>query len=147
MSTGVLDFNIELAILKSKTPVDTYNVGMCASIAGVIFMAGRNRIMMDYSQFMMHPTSGADDPKVKKSFEDSLSNLLSAKSDITQEQVTELMNETTWLNAEECLVKGFATEIEKAANVNKKRLSTQNVDNFFAFGSSAPLVGCIINCE
>ena len=93
-------------------------------------MAGRNRVMMDYAQFMMHPTSGADDPKAKKSFEDSLSNLLSAKSDISQEQVTELMNETTWLNANECLEKGFATEIEKASNVNKKRLSTQNVDNF-----------------
>jgi hypothetical protein len=86
--------------------------------------------MMDYAQFMMHPTSGAKDKKAKASFEESLSSLLSAKSDITQEQVAELMKETTWLNAEECLKKGFCTEIEKTANVNKKRLSTANVDNF-----------------
>lgn len=40
------------------------------------------------------------------------------------------MAETTWLDAEECLAKGFATEIEKTENVNKKRMSTQNIDNF-----------------
>jgi len=123
-------YNIASAILKTKTPVDTYNVGMSASIAGVIFMCGRNRIMMDYAQFMMHPVSGSSDEKSKQSFEDSLSTLLSAKADITQEQVAELMAETTWINAEDCLEKGFCTEIEKTSNVNKKRLSTANVSNF-----------------
>jgi len=128
---SVMDgYNIGSAILKTKTPVDTYNTGACISIAGVIFMCGRNRVMMDYAQFMMHQTNGAKDKKAKASFEDSLSSLLSAKADITQEQVSELMKETTWLNAEECLEKGFCTEIEKTANVNKKRLSTSNVDNF-----------------
>ena len=37
-------YNIYNAILRSKTPVDTYNVGIAASIAGVIFMAGRKDI-------------------------------------------------------------------------------------------------------
>ena len=123
-------YNIASAILKTKTPVDTYNVGMSASIAGVIFMCGRNRIMMDYAQFMMHPVSGSSDEKSKQSFEDSLSTLLSAKSDITQEQVAELMAETSWINAEDCLEKGFCTEIEKTSNVNKKRMSTKDVANF-----------------
>ena len=128
---SVMDgYNIGSAILKTKTPVDTYNTGACISIAGVIFMCGRNRIMMDYAQFMMHPTSGTKDKKAKQSFEDSLSSLLSAKSDITQEQVSELMKETTWMNADECLEKGFCTEIEKTTDVNKKRLSTSNIDNF-----------------
>ena len=58
-------YNIASAILKTKTPVDTYNVGMSASIAGVIFMCGRNRIMLDYAQFMMHPASGTKDKKNK----------------------------------------------------------------------------------
>lgn len=123
-------YNIASAILKTKTPVDTYNVGLAASMAGVIFMCGRNRVMMDYAQFMMHPVQNAVDKKLIKSFTDSASSLLSSKSDITQEQVSELMNETTWLNAEQCLAKGFCTEIEKVANVNKKRMSTANVENF-----------------
>lgn len=123
-------YSIGSTILKTKTPVDTYNVGMTASIAGAIFMCGRNRVMMDFAQFMMHPVSGAMDKKSAKSFEDSISTLLSAKSNMTQEEVSELMAETTWLNAEQCLEKGICTEIEKTANVNKKRLSTANIDNF-----------------
>ena len=123
-------YSIGSTILKTKTPVDTYNVGMAASIAGAIFMCGRNRVMMDFAQFMMHPVSGAMDKKSAKSFEDSISTLLSAKSNMTQEEVSELMAEITWLNAEQCLEKGICTEIEKTANVNKKRLSTANIDNF-----------------
>lgn len=123
-------YSIGSTILKTKTPVDTYNVGIAASIAGAIFMCGRNRVMMDFAQFMMHPVSGAMDKKSAKSFEDSISTLLSAKSNMTQEEVSELMSETTWLNADQCLEKGICTEIEKTANVNKKRLSTANIDNF-----------------
>ena len=123
-------YSIGSTILKTKTPVDTYNVGIAASIAGAIFMCGRNRVMMDFAQFMMHPVSGANDKKSDKSFMDSISTLLSAKSNMTQEEVSALMTETTWLNAEQCLEKGICTEIEKTANVNKKRLSTANIDNF-----------------
>jgi len=127
----VLDgYSIGSTILKTKTPVDTYNVGIAASIAGAIFMCGRNRVMMDFAQFMMHPVSGSDDKKSYKSFMDSISTLLSAKSNMTQEEVNQLMTDTTWLNAEQCLEKGICTEIEKTASVNKKRLTTANIDNF-----------------
>ncbi len=127
----VLDgYSIGSTILKTKTPVDTYNVGISASIAGAIFMCGRTRVMMDFAQFMMHPVSGSDDKKSYKSFMDSISTLLSAKSNMTQEEVNQLMTDTTWLNAEQCLEKGICTEIEKTANVNKKRLTTANIDNF-----------------
>lgn len=128
---SVLDgYNIASSILKTKTPVDTYNVGLCASIAGVIFMCGRNRVMMDFAQFMMHPVSGAMDEKSTKSFEDSLAALLAAKADITQDQVAELMADTTWLNAEQCKDSGFATDIEEAKGVNKKRLTVKDPLNF-----------------
>jgi hypothetical protein len=123
-------YSIGSTILKTKTPVDTYNVGIAASIAGAIFMCGRNRVMMDFAQFMMHPVSGSDDKKSYKSFMDSISTLLSAKSNMTQEEVNQLMTDTTWLNAEQCLEKGICTEIEKTASVNKKRLTTANIDNF-----------------
>lgn len=127
----VLDgYSIGATILKTKTPVDTYNVGMAASIAGAIFMCGRNRVMLDFAQFMMHPVSGSDDKKSYKSFMDSISTLLSAKSNMTQEEVNKLMEQTTWLNAEDCLEKGICTEIEQTQNINKKRLSTANIDNF-----------------
>ena len=36
--------NIVSAILNTKCKVDTYNMGVCASIAAVIFQTGRKRI-------------------------------------------------------------------------------------------------------
>ena len=128
-------YSIASAILKTKTPVDTYNVGLSASIAGVIFMCGRNRVMMDYAQLMIHPVSGSVDDKSTESFENSLTILLSAKSDITQEKVSELMSETTWIDAEEALSKGFATEIEYTENINKKRLNTKNIAEFLSISN------------
>ena len=49
----VLDgWSIYNSILKTKTKVDTYCVGIAASIAGVIFQAGRERNMADYGILM-----------------------------------------------------------------------------------------------
>jgi len=108
-------YSIASAILKTKTPVDTFNVGICASIAGVIFMCGRNRVAMDYSLLMIHKPSGGNDEKVLELMQESLVTMLTAKSGLTTEQVSKLMDATSWINATECLKMGFATEIEKTA--------------------------------
>lgn len=124
---SVLDgYNIGSAILRTKTPVDTYNVGICASIAGVIFMCGRNRVMADYSLFMTHPPSGSDDQIMLDKMQQSLVTMMTAKSNITLEEANALMTATSWLNAEECKEKGFATEIEYTASNNKKRITATN---------------------
>ena len=108
-------YSIASAILKTKTPVDTFNVGICASIAGVIFMCGRNRVAMDYSLLMIHKPSGGNDEKVLELMQESLVTMLTAKSGLTSEKVSVLMDATSWINATECLNMGFATEIEKTA--------------------------------
>lgn len=108
-------YSIASAILKTKTPVDTFNVGICASIAGVIFMCGRNRIAMDYSLLMIHKPSGGSDEKVLELMQESLVTMLTAKSGLTADQVSVLMDATSWINANDCLDMGFATEIEKTA--------------------------------
>ena len=108
-------YSIASAILKTKTPVDTFNVGICASIAGVVFMCGRNRVAMDYSLLMIHKPSGGNDDKVLELMQDSLVTMLTAKSGLTMDQVSELMNATSWINAKECLNMGFATEIEETS--------------------------------
>lgn len=115
-------YNIASAILKSKTPVDTYNVGVAASIAGVIFMCGRNRIMMDYALLMMHKPNGTSVTSVIENMQDSLVTMLAAKSKLSKEAVDDLMNVTTWLTAEDCKDKGFATEVEYTEESNKKRM-------------------------
>lgn len=115
-------YNIYNAILKSKTPVDTYNVGIAASIAGVIFMAGRKRIMSDYASLMMHNPFGGTDKKQLDAMKGSLVTMLSAKCGSTPEEVAYMMDRTTWINAAECLEKGFCSEIEVTSDHNKKHL-------------------------
>lgn len=113
------------AILKSNTPVDTYNVGIAASAAGSIFMAGRRRYMADYAQFMMHPVSGADD-KAKEALTNSCIAMLSSKSNITPALTNYMMNCTTWSGASECLTNGICTDIEVTKDANKKYMPTSD---------------------
>ncbi len=122
-------YNIFNAILKSKTPVDTYNTGIAASIAGVIFMAGRKRIMSDYANLMMHNPFGGDDKKQIAAMKDSLVTMLAAKTSIAEPEVSFLMDRTTWLNASECFAKGFCTDIEVTKEENKKRMPVLNVED------------------
>lgn len=134
----VLDgYNIFNAIIKSKTPVDTYNVGIASSIAGVIFMAGRKRIMADYSSLMIHPPHGGDDRKQMEAITESLVTMLSAKSNMSDVEVKYLMDRTTWINSAECFAKGFCTDIEITSDSNKKRMpQTTNVMEMWKVANS-----------
>lgn len=116
-------YNICGAILKSKTPVDTYNVGIAASMAGVIFMCGRKRVMMDYATLMIHNPFGSDNKKQLDAMRDSLTTMISAKCNITKEQVAYLCDRESWIGSAECFEKGFCTEIEVTATSNQKRMS------------------------
>jgi ATP-dependent protease ClpP protease subunit len=117
--------NIFNAILKSKTPVDTYNVGVCASSAGAVFMAGRKRIMCDYAQFMMHPVSGTTDPKAGQAFKAAIVSMLQPKSNLNEAVISFMMDKTTWIGAAECFAKGICTEIEYTKDSNKKYMPSE----------------------
>ncbi len=135
--------NIFSAILKTKTPVDTYNVGLCASAAGLVFMAGRKRYMADYAQFMMHPVGstngeadGEADVQAAQAFTDMCSKMLAGKSNLTPELVSYLMSVTTWLNAEQCQEKGICTDIEATSDANRKGMPTPDVSAMLAFSNN-----------
>lgn len=54
------------AIRTSKTPVYTVNVGLCASMALLVFIAGHKRFTMPHSEFLLHDGSiGAIDSAAK----------------------------------------------------------------------------------
>lgn len=108
-------------ILKTKTKVDTHCVGMAASIAFPILLAGRNRYMMDNTVAMMHPVAGGDH-KSRQAFEDAVNTMLSSRSFIPADKITEMMNRTTWLSAEDCGPNGLnVCEVEKSGEYNKPR--------------------------
>jgi ATP-dependent protease ClpP protease subunit len=113
-------YNIFNAILRTKTPVDTYNVGIAASIAGVIFMAGRKRIMADYAQLMMHNPFGGSDKKQLDAMRSSLCTMLASRSNISEDNVAYMMDRTTWMGPAECLDKGFCTDVEVTNDHNRK---------------------------
>lgn len=120
---SVLDgYNIYSAILKSQTKVDTFCIGMAASIAGVIFQAGRERIMSDYGFLMYHNPSGASDGKIIAMMKDSIATM-TARSGKDEADIIKMMNKETFINATEALEYGLCDKIEISAEHNKKRMS------------------------
>lgn len=114
---AVMDgMSIRSAILKSKTPVDTYCVGVAASEAANIFQAGRKRVMADYAFMMIHnpysPKGNTQDNEALKSFRDSIAITLCSRSGKSMEEVCGMMEQQTWLSATECFLHGFCDEIE-----------------------------------
>ena len=116
-------YNIYIAILKSKTKVDTYCVGIAASIAAVIFQAGRNRVMSDYSCLMYHDPFGGSSKELDV-MKDSLATMISTRSGKTTDEILSVMKKTTWINAEEAKMDGFCDEIEASNDHNKQRAKT-----------------------
>lgn len=113
-------YSIYNAILRTKTPVDTINVGIAASIAGVIFQAGRKRIMSDYSRLMYHDPSGTTNKDILDAYKDSLATMISSRSNKPKEEILNMMSKTTWINPSEALSSGLCDSIEYSGDKNKK---------------------------
>lgn len=120
---SVMDgYNIYTAILKSKTKVDTHCTGMAASIAGVIFQAGRNRIMSDYGFLMYHNPKGPSDRKLIDMMTDSIAKM-TARSGKAEDEILKMMNKETFISPDEALEYGLCDSIEASSESNKKRLT------------------------
>jgi ATP-dependent protease ClpP protease subunit len=113
------------AILRIKTKVDTYCTFMAASIAGVIFQTGRERVMADYGFLMYHNPydendENRDDPYLR-SMKQSIITLVAAKSGMKEKDVEEMMNRESFIMADEAVKLGLCTKIEPSVDLNKKR--------------------------
>jgi ATP-dependent Clp endopeptidase proteolytic subunit ClpP len=120
-------YSIYNAILKSKTKVDTYNVGIAASIAAVIFQAGRNRIMADYSLLMYHNPYGGEDTELEK-MKKSLATMIAQRTGKSEAEVLAIMSKTTWMTASEAFNSGFCDTIETSSEHNKRRAVVPSSD-------------------
>jgi ATP-dependent Clp endopeptidase proteolytic subunit ClpP len=119
-------YNIYSAILKTKTPVDTYCIGAAASIGGVIFQAGRKRIMADYAWLMYHnPFYSSDDKKVDpmlQIMQDGIAKMISSRSGITEDDVLAMMSRTSFISASEALEMKLCDQVDSSATENTKYL-------------------------
>ena len=116
--------------------------GLVASIATVVFLAGDERRITENSQLMIHNPWGfaggnADDvqkyaDQLRKE-EDRLAEFYASKTGQPVEVLKAMMNEETYLNADEAISKGFATEkvtqLKAVALINKFNMTEKELND------------------
>jgi ATP-dependent Clp protease protease subunit len=115
-------YNIYSSILKSNTPVDTYCCGAAASIAGVIFQAGRKRIMADYGWLMFHNPFGGDNSDMLKTMKGSITTMIEQRSGMNEAEVAEMMRRSTFIRPDEALQLKLCDSIDSSEKLNTKYL-------------------------
>ena len=112
---------------KAKTTV--YIEGIAASIASVIALAADEVIMSENSLLMIHNAWGgtqgdARDMRKQADVLDKITNEIAEvyvkKTNIPYDEVIEMMNEETWLTAEEAVALGFVNSISEPIKVAAK---------------------------
>lgn len=111
---------IYTALLMHKGDVNITITGLAASMASVIAMAGTKVSMSPVAELMIHNVSGTADgdyrdhakyaDKLKKN-NDELSNAYMLKTGLSKEKLLSLMDDETFLTADEALELGFIDEI------------------------------------
>jgi ATP-dependent protease ClpP protease subunit len=109
------------SIMNCGVPVDTCNVGVAASIASVIFLAGSKRYMYDYSVLMVHNPFNADGSEDKSLdvIRKSIITMISERSSLTPDEIGAMMDETTWIEAEDAKKMGLCDEVKSSSNTEK----------------------------
>ena len=119
------------ALKRHKAKVKTVCDGFACSIASVIFMAGDERVMNEASLLMIHNawTFAEGNAEALRKQADDLEKITQASveaykanSDLTEQEIKELMDKETWITPDEAVEYGFATSIEKT----KKEKASQN---------------------
>ena len=120
---GIAIFN---AIDRHSSQKTVYIDGLAASAASVIAMAGQSIVMAENGILMIHnPFGGAlGDANDMRKMAESLDKVkvgmilsYKRKTPLSEEEISRLMNEETWMTAKEALEKGFVTEIGKKIEV------------------------------
>lgn len=125
----VLDgWSIISAILNSKVEIITYNDGLAASIAGLIFASGHKRMAMDYSILMIHNPFGGSEEALNK-IRESLLTILENSSILDKDELDNLMENESYLTCLEAKKMGFVDEIIESKNPIK--LETKNLTDIF----------------
>jgi ATP-dependent Clp protease protease subunit len=118
-------WSIFSAILKTKAKVDTYNVGVAASTAGWLFLAGRTRYMSDYAIWMGHNPFSEDGghTEILQRMRTSIATIISERTGLAIQKVYDLMDRTTYFDATDCKQNNLCDIVEETSKPNVKRVS------------------------
>lgn len=110
------------SLLRSNPNVTIVIQSMAGSAAGVVAMAGKNKIspvaMVMIHNVSMHGASGdyhdmQKNAEILKQMNAALAAAYTEKSGKSQEEILRIMDKETWLTANQCLEYGFVDEIMK----------------------------------
>lgn len=131
---GLAMFNL---LKQHKANVKVYIDGIAASIASVIAMAGDTIYMPKNSMMMIHNcwTYECGNAKDLRKTADDLDKIMEAsiesylsKVKINKDELVELLDNETWLTAQECFDKGFCNKILPISNDIEQSASKSIVD-------------------
>jgi ATP-dependent Clp protease protease subunit len=95
-------------------------VGVAASAASVIAMAGKKVVISPTAQIMIHNVSSIvwgdyramqHEAEVIKNYNSSIANAYILKTGLSKDELLELMDDETWLTAQQAVEKKFADEV------------------------------------
>jgi ATP-dependent Clp protease protease subunit len=111
------------ATLKTKTKVNTLCYGIAYSIAGVLFQSGRERVMLDYAKLMYHMAYNPDGTADKglDVINDAIATMVSSRSWKDDKAVKRMMEQTSYINANDALAADLCDTIESSGKLNKPR--------------------------
>lgn len=133
VSEGLAIFN---TLRNSGKAVTTYCDGFACSAASVVFMAGTNRVMSPASLLMIHNAwtlaMGNSDELRKQA--DDLEKVNQAAVEaykmvatIPEDQIKDLMDDETWISADDALSYGFATKVLKEDDSTEPQQSAMSI--------------------
>ena len=128
-------FSIFSAIKDAPFKTITRVIGLAASMAGIISQAGNHRVIVDFGLFHAHGPQVPKGAKVDATLLDkmlgSLKTMISAKAELTEEKVSEMLGKETVLTAVEATQMGFFDEIEVTKGVKPDLVASNDIDALF----------------
>lgn len=131
ISEGLAIYN---ALKRHRAKVTTRCDGFACSIASVVFMAGDERVMADPSMLMIHNgwTCATGNAKELRKAADDIEKMTEASVGIylhsvgiEEDELRRLMDEETWIGADDAVEMGFATAIEESKASDKPSQSVR----------------------
>jgi ATP-dependent Clp protease protease subunit len=129
-------FDIYNYLISLKKPINTIGIGIVASIATVIFLAGGKRKLNDGTQFMIHNPSGgingtsdeiSNYNKILQETENSLIKFYAETTGLEKEALIPLLRNETFLTIDEAISFGFANE--KSDNIKASfKIKNNNIN-------------------
>lgn len=127
------------AIQRHPATVTTHIDGLAASMASVIAMAGAQVHMAKNAMIMIHNPSvysGGDSDALRKDADmldkvkQTLVGAYAAKTGIGEDDIAEMMDEETWMDADECLEKGFCDVITEPSEAATNTMAGFDLSRF-----------------